>query len=54
MPTKSIRETAEFGPFSVHDTMREGGRSVACELLVKHPLQSHLENVIILFFFDDH
>lgn len=50
---KQVKKTTEVsveGPFSVHDTLREGFKSVSHDLAPKHPLQGHLKNVIGLIW----
>lgn len=45
---KQVKKTTEVsveGPFSAHDTLREGFKSVSHDLAPKHPLQNHLKNV---------
>lgn len=42
---EKTREVTIQGPFGVHDTLREGLKSVSHDLAPKHPLQTSLKTV---------
>lgn len=44
---EKTKEVVVEGPYGVHDTLREGIKSIAHDLAPKHPLQTHLKTVQI-------
>lgn len=38
-----------MGPYGAQDTLRNGIRSISHKLMGRHPLQCHLEKVLVLF-----
>lgn len=47
---EKTREVTIQGPFGVHDTLREGIKSVSHDLAPKHPLQTSLKTVLYAHF----